>query len=85
MQFHIKPLILLILASGLFYTSRMILLQYILMFICFSGMFPLFKPGASSLGGAYLRAHIAAKPQFGKVDQVGSRILVFFQTKGQTV
>ncbi|KAL3878157.1 hypothetical protein ACJMK2_030527 [Sinanodonta woodiana] len=31
------------------------------------GMLPLFKPGASSLGGAYLRAHIVSKPQFGSV------------------
>ena len=40
------------------------------MYVYFSGMFPLYKPGASSMGGAYLRAHVTAKPQFGKVDQV---------------
>ena len=38
--------------------------------VFFSGMFPLFKPGAVNLGGAYLRAHVTAKPQFGKTDQV---------------
>ncbi|XP_060074176.1 C2 domain-containing protein 3-like [Ylistrum balloti] len=32
-----------------------------------SGMFPLYKPGAASLGGAFLRAHVTAKPQFGSV------------------
>ena len=42
----------------------------ILWYVYFSGMFPLYKPGASSMGGAYLRAHVTAKPQFGKVDQV---------------
>ncbi|XP_069129079.1 C2 domain-containing protein 3-like isoform X6 [Argopecten irradians] len=34
-----------------------------------SGMFPLFKPGAASLGGAFLRAHVTAKPQFGSVTK----------------
>ncbi|OWF51153.1 C2 domain-containing protein 3-like [Mizuhopecten yessoensis] len=34
-----------------------------------SGMFPLYKPGAASLGGAFLRAHITAKPQFGSVTK----------------
>ncbi|KAH3835312.1 hypothetical protein DPMN_108663, partial [Dreissena polymorpha] len=34
-----------------------------------SGMFPLFKPGACSLGGGYIRAHITTKPQFGRKQQ----------------
>ncbi|XP_053399357.1 C2 domain-containing protein 3-like [Mercenaria mercenaria] len=34
-----------------------------------SGMFPLFKPGTCNLGGGYIRAHITAKPQFGRNDQ----------------
>jgi hypothetical protein len=37
-------------------------------------MYPLFKPGSSSLGGAYLRAHITSKPQFGPVHQVSYNI-----------
>lgn len=34
-----------------------------------SGMYPLYKPGACNLGGAYIRAHIQAKPQFGRNNQ----------------
>ncbi|XP_033742500.1 C2 domain-containing protein 3-like [Pecten maximus] len=34
-----------------------------------SGMFPLYKPGAASLGGAFLRAHVTARPQFGSVTK----------------
>ncbi|XP_063416182.1 C2 domain-containing protein 3-like [Mytilus trossulus] len=34
-----------------------------------SGMYPLFKPGSSSLGGAFARAHITSKPQFGPLHQ----------------
>lgn len=36
----------------------------------FSGMYPLFKQGNCNLGGGYIRAHISAKPQFGRNDQV---------------
>ena len=42
----------------------------------FSGMFPLFKPGTSNLGGGYIRAHITAKPQFGRNDQVSASIIL---------
>ncbi|XP_064607644.1 C2 domain-containing protein 3-like [Liolophura sinensis] len=35
-----------------------------------SGLYPLFKPGAASLGGAYLRAHISLKPLLGPVEQI---------------
>ncbi|XP_071126216.1 C2 domain-containing protein 3-like [Mytilus edulis] len=34
-----------------------------------SGMYHLFKPGSSSLGGAFARAHITSKPQFGPLHQ----------------
>ncbi|KAK3584373.1 hypothetical protein CHS0354_001298 [Potamilus streckersoni] len=43
-----------------------------------SGMLPLFKPGAASLGGAYLRAHIVSKPQFGSlvIDEAENDMVV---------
>ena len=40
--------------------------------LCFSGVYPLFKPGASSLGGACLAAHVTIQrcSSFTKVIRV---------------
>ncbi|XP_013378816.1 C2 domain-containing protein 3-like [Lingula anatina] len=42
-----------------------------------SGMYPLFKPGVSSLGGAFLRAHVTLKPAFGRMEQESEEEVTF--------
>ena len=39
----------------------------------FSGVYPLFKPGVSCLGGACVKAHITVKPNTAAYQEVGSR------------
>ena len=40
---------------------------------CFSGVYPLFKPGVSSLGGACVKAHITLKPNTAAFQEVSTK------------